>query len=139
MASSRRSFQVIEGGTGGGVGSTYIDTGVVDEKGRPMLRQVPPSPPTGGDGGGSMTSIFKVDVHRDVQWMRVLWALLLPALASFLFYFVGEMKDVRKDVAGVDKAISVQGATVQRIDTTLGRIEQKLDGAKAPTEGRSSK
>lgn len=127
MADARRRFTVIDGGTGAQMPRPLIDTGVIDAHGNAVLRQATSNPP-GGGGGEGVIPIFKLDVHRDVQWMRALWAFLVPALAYFLFYFVGEMKDVRKDIAGVDKAIWQQSATINAMDSTLGRIEERLDG-----------
>src|SRR5689334_8363951 len=92
---------VISGGASDGAyRATLIPTGISDPHGNEYYKSSGgngPTAPSGG-GGGGMTSIFRVDVHRDVQWMRVLWAILIPALAYFLFYFIGEMKDVRKDI-----------------------------------------
>jgi len=125
MVQSERKFQVIHGGTGGGRGDIYVDTGVVDGQGKPVLRRTSGSPP--GDGGDGVKSIFKLDVHRDVQWMKALWALLIPASAWFVFYFVGEMKDVRKDIAGVNANVSGLNSTVNDMNAGIGRIEDRLD------------
>jgi hypothetical protein len=112
-----RVFKVIDGGAGGGnVSATYVAASAEDEAGA-----------GGSGGGGGVTSIFKLDVHRDVQWMKVGWAFLIPALAYLLFYFIGEMKDVRKDIAGVDKAVGMQTEKIDGMGKTLDRIEAKLD------------
>jgi hypothetical protein len=110
---AKRSFEVIDGGTG--------------EK--TLIRVIDPaqSAAAGGNGGGGVTSIFKLDVARDVQWMKALWAFLVPALASFFIYFIGEMKDVRKDIANVTSAVTGQTQAISDMQRSLDRIESRLD------------
>ncbi len=111
-----------QGSTGGLVG-----TGVLDSDGNQYWKNTGP-PPSGGGGGGDVTPVWKLDVPRDVQWMKVLWAFLIPGLAWFVFYFVDEMKDVRHDISTLNSNIAGQSSTINGMSQALGRIENRLDG-----------
>lgn len=110
-------FKVFDGGPGGEHTATYIDASAAAE-----------AEGGGGDGGdGDVPPIWKLDVRRDVQWMKAGWAVLIPALITFLFFFFSEMTDVRKEISGVDSKVSAQSAKIDDMAQSLDRIEMRLD------------
>lgn len=113
-----------------------ISTGITDAQGNPYYRGIKTPtrvggnnvpPPGGGGGGDDIKPAWKLDVPRDVQWMKALFALLIPALGAFLFYFISEMKDVRKDISNVSAGVAAQSSSIGAMGQSLTRIESRLD------------
>jgi hypothetical protein len=132
MANPDRKFTVIQGGTGpdSGAQDTFIDTGVVDGKGRPMLRRVDSAGHTGGGGDGDVPPLWKLDVKRDVQIAK--WGLAgLLTLVGLFFWLVylPDTKEVRGDIAGINTNVAVIAKSNGDIQVTLDRVESRLDQA----------
>jgi hypothetical protein len=125
MAKAQRRFEVIQGGTGGETTRYSVDTGVVDEHGSRIIREG--GPPSDG-GGGGVISLFKLDVHRDVQIAKWGLAGLLVVFLYCFLYFNGELKEVRHDIADVNANVAGQTSAINGISAAVGRIEDRLDG-----------
>lgn len=118
---------VIQGGASGvRVQGTLVPTGITDQQGNPYLKATGGGEPPSG-GGGDMTPIWKLDVPRDVQLLKAGFPLILAALTYLAWYVVDELKDVRKDIAVLDKSIGMQTKTIENVEKSVGRIEGKLD------------
>jgi len=122
---TRPKLTVIQGGTSDSWRGKLVGTGVLDEDGREYLKGGG-DPPSGG-GGGDMTPLWKLDIPRDVQMVK--WGLpLLAALVGYFFLnYLGDVKDIRRDIASVQASSAAQAATSSAIQTTLGRIEDRLE------------
>lgn len=116
----------------------------MDEAGREYLKAVaggsknpPPPPPegpaNGGGGGGEMTPIWKQDIPRDVQIAK--WGLtaLLGLVAVFYwFVYLPDTKEIRRDISGLNTNVAVQTKSIGGIESSLSRIEDRLDTAPTP-------
>jgi len=113
----------------------YIFTSVFDASGNPIFRTTAApglqAPNLGGAGGGDdVVSLWKLDVRRDVQIAKWGLALLVGAFGVAFLFFIGEFKDVRKDISSIQISQSGQAATTSGIQATLSRIEDKVEGGK---------
>lgn len=89
MPNAERRFTVVDGGTGPERQQTYIDTGLYNEHGERVVRNGARSSGDGGDGG--VTSIFKLDVKRDVQLAK--WGVvgLGGAMLAMLWFLLSQI------------------------------------------------
>ena len=110
----------------------FIAINVLDASGNPYFKSLPgdsglQATNLGGSGGGEDTPpLWKLDVRRDVQIAKWGLAALVTAFAMAFMFFIGEFKDVRKDISSIQISQAGQAATTSGIQTTLTRIEDKL-------------
>ena len=74
-----------------------------------------------------MTPLWRLDIPRDVQIAKWGLGVLMLAFGSAFLYFIGEFKEVRENLSGIQSSISAQSATIDGMDKTLERISDKLD------------
>lgn len=82
-----------------------------------------------------MTSIWKLDIPRDVQIAKWGLGLLVLAFGSAFLYFVSEFKEVRRDLAGIQASQSAQNATASAMQASLSRIESRLGQVNGNAQG----
>lgn len=80
-----------------------------------------------------MTSLFRLDVERDVQIAKWGLAGLLTLMGLFFWLvYLPDVKEIREDISGLNTNVAVQTATVNTMSQTLTRIEGKLDEGAPP-------
>lgn len=107
---------------GTGSGRRYIATDLLDQRGVSLMREEPPNPPPPSPPGESMISL-ETKMIGAFAWLTLL---TVACGAAFLF-LISQFGDVRKEVSATQATTASQSATITAIQSTLTRIETKLD------------
>jgi hypothetical protein len=133
----RHETEVLERGTATPISATIIHrTGIQTPEGLEYVAVAmdgtnKPPPPGGGPpdgGGGDMTPLWRLDIPRDVQIAKWGLAAMLTLIGIFFwFVYLPDLKEVRRDISGINTNVAVQARSIGDIEKSLDRIEGKLD------------